>query len=256
MTPQLRRFAASHALFAEVAAQIDVCAHAAIADHGAFYLALAGGNTPRALYAVLARAPYRERSFWAATEVFFGDERCVAPDHAASNFGMAQAQLLQHLPIPADRIHRMRCEHDPARAASHYIDALRRLPMDTLGRPVLDLVLLGMGADGHIASLFPGTPALAEASQWVTAVYVDRLQSWRVTLTLPVLNAARNVFLLVAGGDKAAAVATLLRTSPTTAIDGEARAHTETSAITLPVQRLQPAGEFRLYADVAAAPPP
>lgn len=252
MIPNLRRFTASHALFAEVAAQIDVCAHAAIADHGAFYLALAGGNTPRALYTLLAQAPHRERSFWSATEIFFGDERCVAPDHAASNYGMARSQLLQHLPIPAERIHRMRCEHDPARAASHYIEALQRLPMDAGGRPVFDLVLLGMGADGHIASLFPGTAALSEETDWVTAVYVDRLQSWRVTLTLPVLNAARNVFLLVTGSDKANAVDTLLN-APASAVDGHAHAYT-TSALPLPVQRLHPAGEFRLYADAAAAP--
>lgn len=254
MIPHLRRFAASQALFAEVAAQIDVCAHTAIADHGTFYLALAGGNTPRALYNVLAQAPYRERSFWSATEVFFGDERCVGPDHAASNFRMAQSQLLRHLPIPAERIHRMRCEHDPAHAASHYIEALRRLPTDAGGRPVFDLILLGMGADGHIASLFPGTAALAEGAEWVTAVYVDRLQSWRVTLTLPVLNAARNVFLLVTGGDKAEAVDALLARAAAPA-DSSGPACTTASAALLPVQRLHPAGEFRLYADAAAAPP-
>ena len=242
MIPSLRRFATPSELYTEVAAQIDVCAHAAVADHGRFFLALAGGNTPRALYAVLAQAPYRERSFWTATEVFFGDERCVAPDHPASNFGMAQTQLLRHLPIPAERIHRMLCEQDAAYGAMHYVEALRRLPMDAHGRPVFDLILLGMGADGHIASLFPGTTALGEETEWVTAVYVDRLQSWRVTLTLPVLNAARNVFLLVAGNDKAPAVDALLT--------GRA----PTAARTLPVQRLRPAGEFRLYADGAAAP--
>lgn len=242
MIPSLRRFSTPSELYNEVAAQIDVCAHAAVADHGTFYLALAGGNTPRALYAVLARAPFRERSFWSATEIFFGDERCVAPDHAASNFGMARTELLQHLPVPAERIHRMLCEQDAAYGAMHYVDALRRLPMDAHGRPVFDLILLGMGADGHIASLFPGTSALAEETEWVAAVYVDRLQSWRVTLTLPVLNAARNVFLLVAGSDKAAAVDALLRgPAPTTASP-------------LPVQRLHPAGDFRLYADAAAVP--
>lgn len=242
MIPSLHCFASPEQVFAEVAAQIDVCAHAAVADHGAFYVALAGGSTPRALYAVLAQAPFRERSFWTATEVFFGDERCVAPDHAASNFGMAHTHLLQHLPISAERVHRMQCEHDAAYGAMHYVEALRRLPQNTDGMPVFDLVLLGMGADGHIASLFPGTTALQERSQWVAAVYVDRLQSWRVTLTLPVLNAARNVFLLVTGDDKASAVKTLMASRPPA-----------TSATPLPVQRLRPAGEFRLYADAAAA---
>ena len=240
MSPSLHRYTDPEQVVAEVAAQIDVCAHTAVADHGMFYLALTGGNTPRALYTALARPPYRNRSFWAATEIFFGDERCVAPDHAASNFGMAHTHLLQHLPIPTERIHRMQCEHDAADGAAHYIESLRRLPMNADGMPVFDLILLGMGSDGHIASLFPKTSALEEQRAWATAVYVDRLQSWRVTLTLPVLNAAQNVFLLVTGRDKAAAVARLL-------------ASTATPANALPVQRLRPAGDFRLYADAAAA---
>lgn len=239
MTPTLHRCVTPPEVFAEVAAQIDVCAHAAVADHGAFYLALAGGATPRALYAVLAQAPYNTRSFWTQTEVFFGDERCVAPDHAASNFGMARTQLLQHLPIPTERIHRILCEQDAAHGATHYVESLRRLPLNAQGLPMFDLVLLGMGADGHIASLFPNTSALSEHKEWVAAVYVDRLQSWRVTLTLPVLNAARNVFLVVTGPDKAGAVATLLKARPNKV---------------LPVQHLQPAGNFRLYMDAAAAP--
>ena len=242
MSPSLHRYTEPAQVVAEVAAQIDVCAHTAVADHGMFYLALTGGNTPRALYTALARPPYRDRSFWAATEIFFGDERCVAPDHAASNFGMAHTHLLQHLPIPNERIHRMQCEHDAADGAAHYIESLRRLPMNADGTPVFDLILLGMGPDGHIASLFPGTAALNERTQWATAVYADHLQSWRVSLTLPVLNAARNVFLLVTGGDKAAAIDALLT----------GRAPTPAEA--LPVQRLRPAGEFRLYADTAAAP--
>ena len=238
MIPTLHRCDNPGDVFAEVAAQIDVCAHAAVADHGMFYVALAGGSTPRALYAVLAQAPYRMRSFWTQTELFFGDERCVAPDHAASNFGMARNELLRHLPIPPERIHRMMCEHDAAHGALHYVDSLRRLPTNAQGMPVFDLILLGVGADGHIASLFPDTSALQEQTEWVAAVYVDRLQSWRVTLTLPVLNAARNLFLLVAGKDKSAPVTRLLKNS---------------ADRTLPVQRLQPAGEFRLYADAAAA---
>lgn len=241
MRPSLHCYASPAEVCVEVAAQIDVCAHAAVADHGAFYLALAGGNTPRALYAVLARAPYRNRSFWTATDVFFGDERCVAPDHAASNFGMARSELLRHLPIPPERIHRILCDQDAAHGAMHYVDSLRRLPLNARGMPVFDLILLGMGADGHIASLFPGTSALVEKTEWVAATYVDHLQSWRVTLTLPVLNAARNVFLLVTGDDKAAAVKALMAGARATPADAP------------PVQRLRPTGEFRVYADAAAA---
>lgn len=188
-------------------------ARARAAESGRFAVALAGGATPRSLYALLATSAYRERVPWASTHLFFGDERCVPPDHPESNFRMVKETLLDHVPVPGGHVHRMRGE-DPApeRAAAAYESELRQFfaaAGDEL--PRFDLILLGLGADGHTVSLFPGALALGERRRLVVSSVVEGLVAPRLTLTLPVLNAAAKVVFLVAGSAKARALAAVVR---------------------------------------------
>jgi 6-phosphogluconolactonase len=172
-------------------------------------VALAGGSTPKAMYRLLASPALRDRVEWPRVEIFFGDERCVPPDHADSNYRMAREALLDHVPLGADRVHRVQGERPPEEAAAQYQQTLARLG----DPPRLDLVLLGMGPDGHTASLFPGTPVLTETRALAAAVYVEKLASWRVTMTAPVLSAAAHVLVTVVGAEKAEALATALLAS-------------------------------------------
>jgi 6-phosphogluconolactonase len=225
-------------LFRTVAEHLLAAADEAVAGRGGFHWALAGGATPEGLYRLLAAPGYAARLPWSATHVWFGDERCVPPDHPDSNFRMASRALLDHVPVAPGQVHRMAGEGPPEAAAADYAEALGRdLPAAAGGVPVLDLVLLGLGPDGHVASLFPGTQALT-ASQAATAVYVPKLGAWRLSLSLPVLNAARRVWLLASGGDKAAVVRQALG---------------EPGDDPLPVQRLAPRGDWAWYLDAAAA---
>ncbi len=185
---------------------------AAVAARGRAAVALAGGRTPREAYARLAEPPCREAVDWSRLEIFWGDERCVPPDHPDSNFRMAREVLLSRVPVPLANIHRLRGElEDPETAAREY-EAVLRTTLRPLGDrpPRLDLVLLGLGPDGHTASLFPGTAVLREARSWVRPAWVEQLQAWRLTLTLPVINAARHVLFLVTGADKAPVVQAVL----------------------------------------------
>ena len=196
------------------AAEIVRCAEVAQTTRGHFTLALVGGSTPRAVYELLASDEFMSVVDWSNVYVFWGDERCVPPDDADSNYRMARLALLDFVPIPMDHIYRFYGEMEPEQAASAYEDALRtffgeRSHDETL-KPNFDLVLLGMGDDAHTASLFPGTPALTETERWVAAQYVEKLGVWRLTLTPPALNAADSVLFLVTGGSKAAALAAVL----------------------------------------------
>ncbi len=198
----LARAAAEH--FVTLAAE-------AMAARGRFVAALSGGSTPRATYERLAADEFAGRVEWARVHLFWGDERCVPPDHPDSNYGLARQALLDKISILPENIHRIQGELPPDQAAALYQAELESvLGLD--GR--FDLILLGMGADGHTASLFPGTAALQERQRAVVAVYVERLQAWRVTLTLPVLNAARNVVFLVSGAEKAPTLARLQAGEP------------------------------------------
>jgi 6-phosphogluconolactonase len=187
-----------------------------IAARGRFAVALAGGATPRGLYARLAAEPLRSRVDWSRSWIFFGDERCVPPTDPESNYLMAHTTLLGRVAVPPGQIFRMPGEAtDPDGAACDYEQALRAVFAPDPVR--LDLVLLGLGVDGHVASLFPGSPALEETERLVVAVDVRAaVVSRRITLTLPAVNAARRVLFLVAGGEKARSVAGALRnpTSP------------------------------------------
>lgn len=186
-------------------------AGAAIARRGRFTAALSGGSTPRALYSLLSSAEFCGRTDWPRVHLFFGDERCVPPDHPESNFRMVEETLLEGGRIPASNVHRMAGEKEPAEAAAAYETELRNFFASAGGRrPRLDLILLGLGEDGHTASLFPGTAALDETERWVTAVYVEKLQSYRLTLTLPLINAAAQATFLVSGPGKAAVLERIL----------------------------------------------
>jgi 6-phosphogluconolactonase len=172
----------------------------AVAARSQFLVALAGGSTPRAAYTLLATGQFASRIDWPRVHVFWGDERCVPPDHADSNYRMAHEALLAHVPIPVENVHRIAGKLDPVRAAAAY-EAELKSTLGTDGR--LDLILLGMGRDGHTASLFPGTAALEEQKRWVVENYVEKPKSWRITLTLAAINAARQVTFLVSGSSKA-----------------------------------------------------
>jgi 6-phosphogluconolactonase len=182
----------------------------AVRAHRRFSVALSGGSTPRALFRLLAAA--RDRIDWSAVHVFWGDERHVPPDHADSNYRMARETLLDHVSIPAANIHRIPGEDpDAAHAAALYeeelVEAFALAPRQL---PRFDLVLLGLGAEGHTASLFPDSAALHERERRVVAVFVPKLDAHRITLTPPVLNHAAAVIFLVSGADKAAALAAVL----------------------------------------------
>jgi 6-phosphogluconolactonase len=225
-----------------VASAIGARAREAIDARGWFTLALAGGRTPRGVYALLADEPrLRDAIDWARVHAFFGDERCVPPDHPESNYGMARAALLSKVPIPAAQVHRMRGELPPAEAAAAYEAELRALAAAPGSAPRLDLVLLGIGEDGHVASLFPGTPAFDERTRLVVPNHVPHLGAWRITVTFPVLEAAAAVLFLADGERKAKAVAAAL------APDGA-------TSDRLPARRVKPAsGSVTWIVDRAAA---
>lgn len=183
------------------------CSAEAIMRQGSFTLALSGGSTPRRTFEILASETNSGRVDWQKTYIFWGDERNVPPDHPESNYRMARLALLDHVPIPAENIFRMQGEITPQNAADVYEGILRaHFANVRSGQPptaTFDLVLLGLGSDGHTASLFPDTNALAETDRWVTANFVPQLETWRLTLTFPCINAARNVTFLVSGESKA-----------------------------------------------------
>jgi 6-phosphogluconolactonase len=190
---------------AEAAAeQFREAAGEAIGSRGVFRVALSGGSTPRAIHARLAAPPLRDSIAWDRIDFFFGDERCVPPDSGRSNYRMAKETLFEPLGIDPGRVHRMRGEETPKTAAAGYAKTL-----DATGGIPFDLVFLGMGPDGHTASLFPGTRAL-EAAGAVAANWVPAQKEWRITLTLSTLNAARRVVFLVGGVEKAPVATAIL----------------------------------------------
>ena len=212
---------------------------AATARGGVFAVALAGGSTPRALYQRLAQPPYRDAFPWARTHVFFGDERFVPHDDKDSNFRMANEALLSHVPIPAGNIHPVPTEGlDPEAAASAYQQDLLAFYGRgnlTQERPLFDVTLLGLGGDGHTASLFPGGAALGERRLWVAAV-ADAKGLARITLTYPALESSRRLAFLVSGKEKSAILARF-----------------RAGDRALPAAHVQPVGELWLFVDADAA---
>ena len=191
------------------AAQLFVSrAEEAIQARGRFAVALSGGNTPRGAYELLSEPAFREQIQWAKVHVFFGDERCVPSDDPRSNQRMAREALLDRVPLPPSQVYPIICDTSPKESAARYEAILHDFSPE--GSPRFDLVLLGMGEDGHTASLFPGTPVLDELSPWVAAVCPPSQELCRVTLTTPVINLAMAVVFLVSGDGKAATLRDVL----------------------------------------------
>lgn len=209
---EVRVFASPDELTRAAAEEIARAAEQAVAERGRFTLTLSGGSTPRSLYRLLASEPYRERLPWSAIHLFWGDERHVPPAHADSNFRMAREALIDHVPVPPGNVHRIPAEDpDARRAAAAYEAELRAFFGLAPGeQPAFDLLLLGLGADGHTASLFPGSPALNERDHVVVAPWVEAQRAFRITLTPPALNHARRTLFLVSGEDKADALRAVL----------------------------------------------
>lgn len=200
----------SDTLSHEAAQHIVRIAQEAIVTHGRFTFALSGGSTPRELYSLLGSEPYRSQIDWALVELFWSDERCVPPESEESNYHMAQQVLISKVPIPANQVHRM-----PADLSDHDTAALAysremQSTFGTDGVPNFDLIQLGMGPEGHTASLFPHQPSLHEQQRLVMPVVVPKPPPPRLTFTPRILNAARHVLFLVTGAEKADAVQAVL----------------------------------------------
>ena len=194
-------------LIQAVAEHVIDLAYQGITENGRVAIALSGGSTPHPLYALLASEKYSQRIDWPRVHIFWGDERCVPSDSPQSNHRMAREALLDAVPIPVSNVHRIPGEEDPEKAAVAYEKELRTFfgvnAEDGSPRLGFDLVLLGMGDNGHTASIFPGSPALREKQRWVMAQYVEVVSMWRITLTPVVINAAKNVLFIVFGPEKA-----------------------------------------------------
>ena len=201
------------ALAARAAEQFTQAAKKAASERGRARIAISGGSTPKAAFQLLAdpTQPWRERMPWDKLELFWVDERCVPPDHPDSNYRMTREAMLDHVPLRPEQVHRMEGELDPEVAASRYESLLRNVfRLEGAESPSFDLVQLGMGPDGHTASLFPHTDAINELGRLVVANHVAQKDTWRITLTWPVINHASSVFFLIGGTDKAAVLKDVL----------------------------------------------
>jgi len=185
-------------------------AKTAVAQKGRFTVALSGGTTPRPMHRLLAGAPYQSEVPWHRTHIFWVDERMVPADHSDSNFGLARKDLLDHVPLPAANLYPMPAETAPGQGARQYQHQLRDFFKPSPGRyPVFDLISLGIGSDGHVASLFPGQSAAQTGDAWVVSVKGGNPDLARLSLTFPVLNSAAQLFFLVSGKAKAAVIQTV-----------------------------------------------
>jgi 6-phosphogluconolactonase len=242
MKPEIRCFPKLSDLSREAAQFISELAEATIKERNIFTLVLSGGSTPRLLYEELARRPISKKINWQKTHIFWGDERCVPPYHSDSNYGLAHQALVSKVDIPPANVHRIPAEGGSANAAEAYEETLRRFfhPPATSEEgthlPSFDLVLLGLGQDGHTASLFPGDAALEEKYRWVVAV--DGASASppvaRITLTLPVLNKAKCVIFLVSGVRKREAFEEIMNNPGTAAY---------------PAARVRPSGRLLWFID-------
>ncbi len=199
-------------LFQQASSLFVRLAREAASAQGRFNVALSGGSTPRGVFKLLTEDEVRERIPWSRVHIFWGDERCVASTHPESNYRMAEETLLTRVPIPSENVHRIAAERAPEQAASDYEQTLREalaLPKDEL--PRFDLIFLGMGPDGHTASLFPETAGLKETKRLVISHYVEKLKVSRITLAPFVLNNAAHVVFLVCGADKASTLKDVLQ---------------------------------------------
>lgn len=229
-------------LYVALEKQWKLIAQVAIADHGAFHVALAGGNTPRQFYKKLAQQSVVDESCWRKTHIYFGDERCVPQDHPDSNYRMTRETLLSAAPLLPEHVHAMfSADLSVEDNVVQYETVLHDvLPQNSSGYPVFDLVLLGMGEDGHTASLFPETDILHELAKPVAAQFVRKLNAWRISLTFPAINAASHVAVLVAGDAKAKILVDIFSAD-------------KNAVARYPVQQINPTGQLDWYLDAAAA---
>jgi 6-phosphogluconolactonase len=221
--PQVRVCNDVAALIEEAAKRVIAASKQAIAERSRFAVALAGGSTPKPLYELLATIPCREQVEWFRTHIFWGDERLVPPDDPRSNFRMAREALLDHVPIPAGNVHRVCTESgNPEQVAAAYEATIRQV-LDSTGNtvPALDVCLLGLGENGHTASLFPGSPVLHESSRLVASEYVAEVAMWRVTMTFLLINQSRLIMFLVAGAGKAPVLRKVLAADPKTLLPAQ-----------------------------------
>lgn len=204
---RIKIYPTAHGLARAAADRFTSLAREAIASRGQFFVALAGGSTPRRLYQLLTRDEFASNLDWTCIHIFFGDERHVPPDHPESNYRMVRETLLDHISIPEKNVHRIHGEIKPEQAAIEYEQTLVSFFASNQGSEIssvtFDLVLLGMGTDGHTASLFAGRSKTQERSCFVVSHFVDKLQSWRVTLTPFTINGASHVIFIVSGKEKA-----------------------------------------------------
>lgn len=224
--PDVRVFLDLAALNRAAADVFVEAASRAVTERGRFLICLSGGTSPGPLYSLLAESPYRDLVSWSSAHVFWCDERCVPAEDLNSNYRQAQELLLSRVPVIAQNIHRVRTELDPELAAEDYALTLLRFADPPLAWPRLDLVMLGLGPDGHTASIFPGSPLEATESTWAVHAPANHPGTQRVTLTVPVLNAARSAVFLVHGAGKASIVASVL--------------YGEAQPSLLPAQRIRP----------------
>jgi len=237
--PRVRVFDDPEALARAAARRVCELAKESVAARGLFSIALSGGSTPRRVYELLAGDDFRGLVDWESLHVFFGDERAVPPDDSRSNYRMAREALLSRVNVPTENLHRIEGVGDARAKASDYESEMRSL-FGEAEWPRLDLVMLGMGEDGHTASLFPGTAALEERRAWVAANWVEKLGEWRITLTAPAINAARHVLFLVSGAGKAERLREVFKGGP--------------DPVRLPSQLIRPKeGALEWYVDRAAA---
>src|SRR4051794_18477305 len=205
MTPNVIAYPDRDALNVGAAEFCAGVAREAIAVRGRCMVSLSGGSTPKSLYALLAKPHWNEQFDWKHIHLFWGDERCVPIDHPDSNFGMVRRELLSKIDISADNVHRFKTElNDPNAVAADYEKTVREVfAVQTPEIPTFDLALLGLGENGHTASLFPHSPALHEAARLVVADYVEEVKTYRLTMTAPLINASRQITFLVSGAAKA-----------------------------------------------------
>jgi 6-phosphogluconolactonase len=208
MSSTIRLFSTTPDLVKAAADEIVGTLNRAIGERGQSIVALSGGETPRPVYRMLGSEPYRSMVEWNYVHFFFGDERAVPPHDPQSNFGMIEKELFSRISIPPENVHRMFGEREPSLASIEY----EKILQDFAGSDGLrfDLILLGLGDDGHTASLFPGTDAVTATGSLVTAVFVPKFGKWRITLTLECINDARRVIFLVSGKGKADVVSAIL----------------------------------------------
>jgi 6-phosphogluconolactonase len=230
-------------LYRAAAAQFVALAGAAAPTARGFAVALSGGSTPKGLYTLLATPEYREQIPWSRVHLFWGDERCVPPDHSESNYRMVRESLLSKIDIPQHNIHRMAGEKDPEIAAAEYeLELSNFFQLSEGDLPRFDLILLGLGEDGHTASLFPGSKALERMKHLVAAVDLETLGRHRLTLTLPVLNNGAQIAFLVSGRSKAAILGEILGTKSRSSILPAAKVQPDNGRITWLVTRDAAAG--------------